>query len=236
MREACLRQLPSSIFESAPEVITVSTNPAPGQPFDDPKSTWNRRFDSPDYVFGTQPNDWLKRKVQAFAAGGRILCVADGEGRNSVWLAAQGYQVDAFDISDRGVAKAKQLADNAGVHVNFTVAGCDEFVWPKDTYEGVAAIFIQFADPAMRSRIFSKMIDSLKPGGVLILQGYSPKQLEYKTGGPGVLSHLYTEELLKESLGQLKMVELTSYDAELNEGAGHRGRSALIGVVATKAR
>ena len=212
----------------------MSTNPAPGQPFDDAKSTWNRRFDSPDYVFGTQPNDWLERKVHAFAQGGKILCVADGEGRNSVWLAAHGYQVDAFDISDRGVAKAKKLADDAGVEVNFTVAGCDEFQWPKDTYDGVAAIFIQFADPAMRSRIFSKMIDSLKPGGVLILQGYSPKQLEYKTGGPGVLSHLYTEELLKEALEPLKMAELTSYDAELNEGAGHRGPSALIGLVAAK--
>ena len=128
MREACLRQLPSSIFESAPEVITVSTNPAPGQPFDDPKSTWNRRFDSPDYVFGTQPNDWLKRKVQAFAAGGRILCVADGEGRNSVWLAAQGYQVDAFDISDRGVAKAKQLADNI---IDQGLSGVDE-IWAME--------------------------------------------------------------------------------------------------------
>ncbi len=195
---------------------------------------WNRRFEGDDFVFGTEPNQWLRRHAASLSRHGRILCVADGEGRNSVWLAKQGFQVDAFDISEVGLAKARKLAAHADVTVNYQLAHCDSFAWPAAAYDGIAAIFVQFADPDLRRRLFSHMVASLKPGGVLILQGYTPKQLEYKTGGPPAISHLYTETMLRQAFSQLEIMELREYEAQLSEGSGHHGRSALIGMVARR--
>src|SRR4051812_16887135 len=151
--------------------------------FDDPAGTWNRRFAEPGYLFGTEPNAWLHEHAGSWEAGQRVLCVADGEGRNSVWLAQQGLIVDAFDISEVGVRKARDFARVTGVKVNFAVADIAELQWPRALYDGVVAIFIQFADPELRSRIFDGMRRSLKPGGLLLLHGYTPRQLEYRTGG-----------------------------------------------------
>ena len=207
----------------------------PTQPLPDaPLATWNRRFAGDDYLFGAAPNDWLREQARAWTAGDRVLSVADGEGRNSVWLAHQGLRVDAFDFSEVGVAKARRLASAQGVAVNFAVADCDAYAWPEAAYDGVAAIFVQFADPAMRSRLFANMVRALKPGGTLVLQGYTPRQLDYRTGGPTVASHLYTPALLREAFSQLDIVTLREYEAELAEGTGHHGRSALIGLVARR--
>lgn len=203
-------------------------------PFPHPAQTWNDRFAKEAYVFGTEPNEWLRRHASVWSAASKILCVADGEGRNSVWLAKQGHHVDAFDISDVGVAKAKRLAMDCGVSVNFALAGCDEFAWPKKHYDGVAAVFVQFADPELRTRMFANIIECLKPGGTLVLVGYTPKQLEYGTGGPSVLSHLYTPEMLREAFNELDIKVLEAYEPELTEGDGHKGRSAVIGFVATR--
>lgn len=200
----------------------------------DGAATWNQRFAGEDYVFGREPNDYLRAHASVLAPHGRALCVADGEGRNSVWLASEGLQVEAFDIAEVGVAKARKLAADAGVSIAFHVAGCEEWPWAADAYDAVVAVFVQFADPAMRGRLFTNMIRALKPGGVLILQGYTPKQLDYKTGGPGVLSHLYTADLLRETFASLQTIELVEYEAELSEGVRHAGRSALIGFVARK--
>ncbi len=200
----------------------------------DPAQTWNARFTSDGYVFGTEPNHWLQRHAANWKVGARILCVADGEGRNSVWLAQQGHRVDAFDISEVGVAKAQRLASMNQVSVNFSVATCDDFAWPENCYDGVAAIFIQFADPAMRTRLFQNIVRSLKPGGSLILQGYTPKQLDYGTGGPKVIANLYTLAMLRDSFAELNIHVLVEYESELSEGDGHKGRSALIGFFGTK--
>lgn len=202
--------------------------------FTDAAAMWNKRFAGQDYLFGREPNEYLRAQAALLAPGGRTLCVADGEGRNSVWLARQGLHVEAFDIAEVGVAKARKLATEAGVSVEFHVSGCDDWAWPADAYDAVVAVFVQFADPEMRGRLFANMVRALKPGGVLILQGYTPKQLDYKTGGPGVLSHLYTADLLHEAFASLQTIELVEYDAELNEGAQHSGQSALIGFVARK--
>jgi SAM-dependent methyltransferase len=204
------------------------------QKFSDGASMWNQRFSGDDYLFGQEPNDYLRAKTSMLPAGGSVLCVADGEGRNSVWLAKQGLKVQAFDISDVGVAKARKLASEAGVCVDYAVADCEQYDWAAQSHDGVVAIFIQFADPEMRARLFANIARALKPGGVLILQGYTPMQLEYKTGGPGHRSHLYTADLMRESFKDLRIVELIEYEAELNEGAQHAGRSALLGMVATK--
>ena len=143
-----------------------------------------------------------------FPDAAAMLCVADGEGRNSVWLARQGLQVQAFDISPVGVAKARALAARAGVQVDYEVADCDSWAWPEATFDGVAAIFVQFADPALRTRLFRRMAAALEPGGTLVLQGYTPKQLDYRTGGPPQVEHLYTEDLLRGAFAALDIVEL----------------------------
>ncbi len=203
-------------------------------PFADAAQTWNRRFEGDDYHFGTEPNPWLAGHAGLWSAGQRVLCVADGEGRNSVWLARRGLEVDAFDIAEVGVAKARRLAQASGVAVNYAVADCDGFDWRPDHYDGVAAIFVQFADPPMRERLFANMVRCLRPGGLVVLQGYTPKQLEYKTGGPPFVSHLYTPDMLREAFAALEIVELREYEADLREGKGHGGRSALAGLVARK--
>jgi 2-polyprenyl-3-methyl-5-hydroxy-6-metoxy-1,4-benzoquinol methylase len=208
----------------------MSTSPA----YADAAQTWNRRYDSAEFLFGTAPNEWLREQARLLPPHGRVLCVADGEGRNSVWLARQGFEVDAFDVADRAVDKARAFAQREGVSVNFAVTDCDGFSWPEAAYDGVAAIFVQFADPSLRARLFDRIVRSLKPGGVLILQGYTPKQLEYRTGGPPILSHLYTQDLLLGAFDGLSMVELREYEAEIHEGQGHSGRSALVGLVARR--
>ncbi len=202
--------------------------------FANPAQTWDKRFDTDDYIFGTQPNVWLARHADLIKPGGLALAVADGEGRNSVWLAQQGLKVDAFDISAVGVAKAKLLADQCGAHVNFHVCSCEEWQWQHEYYDLIAAIFIQFADPDTRRILFAQMLTALKPGGLLILQGYTPKQLEYKTGGPPLVSHLYTEALLHDAFADMEIIKLTCYDDVLHEGSQHAGQSALVGMVARK--
>ena len=202
--------------------------------FPDAAATWNRRFEAEGFLFGTEPNGWLRKHAGVWSPGSRVLCVADGEGRNSVWLARQGLQVQAFDISPVGVAKARALAARAGVQVDYEVADCDSWAWPEATFDGVAAVFVQFADPALRTRLFRRMAAALEPGGTLVLQGYTPKQLDYRTGGPPQVEHLYTEDLLRGAFAALDIVELRSWEADLAEGSGHRGRSALIGLVARR--
>lgn len=206
----------------------------PTSAFPDAADTWNRRYAGDSFLFGTEPNAWLRDHADALPPGGRVLSVADGEGRNSVWLARRGHQVDAFDVADRAVEKARAFAHHEGVAVNFAVADVDSSAWPQAVYDGVVAIFVQFADPQTRARLFERIVASLKPGGVLILQGYTPKQLEFRTGGPPILSHLYTEEMLRSSFAALVIDELKVYEAEVHEGQGHSGRSALIGLVARR--
>lgn len=203
--------------------------------FTDAAETWNRRYAGEEFLFGTEPNTWLREHAGALAPGGHVLCVADGEGRNSVWLARRGHRVDAFDVAERAIDKARAFAQREQVSVNFALADCDGYAWPTEAYDAVVAIFVQFADPALRERLFRHIVESLKPGGVLILQGYTPKQLEYRTGGPPILSHLYTPQMLREAFADLDIVELREYEADVAEGQGHHGRSALIGMVARRA-
>lgn len=197
-------------------------------------ATWNQRYSEPEFLFDTEPNAYLAEQAHLLRLGMKALAVADGEGRNSVWLARQGLVVDAFDISPVGVDKARRLASQAGVSVNHHVCGCDGWHWQDDAYDCVVAIFVQFADPEMRGRLFANMIKTLKPGGLLVLQGYTPEQLEYNTGGPGLLDHLYTEEMLNAAFAGLHIVDMRVYEAELNEGTRHSGKSALIGMVGRK--
>jgi SAM-dependent methyltransferase len=207
-----------------------------------PAATWNQRYAGDGYHFGTEPNAWLARHAGVWHAGERVLCVADGEGRNSVWLAQRGLQVQAFDIAEVGLQKARRLAQERGVAVDFVLADVDAYTWPDAPdagqpdlrFDGVAAIFVQFAHPELRARMFDRIVRALRPDGRLVLQGYTPRQLQYRTGGPPQLEHLYTEAMLREAFAALQIDVLEDYEAEVDEGAGHRGRSALIGLVARK--
>lgn len=203
--------------------------------FSDGADFWNKRFDSPDYIFGREPNEYLQTQAKRhLKKGDAVLCVADGEGRNSVWLAKQGMQVDAFDLSEVALKKAIALATEQAAHVQFTLASSDMWDWLPNQYDAVVGIFIQFADPVMRTRLFAQMVSTLRPGGVLIVQGYTPKQLEYKTGGPSILEHLYTEDIIRALIGDLETIDLCLYEKELFEGLKHTGMSALLGLVARK--
>jgi cyclopropane fatty-acyl-phospholipid synthase-like methyltransferase len=202
--------------------------------FANPRETWDTRFSSDEYIFGTEPNVWLAQHADLLKPGMRVLAVADGEGRNSVWLAKQGLHVDAFDISPVGIGKARKLAEQQGVDINFSIHSVEDYPWTTGTYDAVVAIFIQFADPETRATLFKRMKSALKPDGVILLQGYTSKQLDYKTGGPPNLSHLYTEDLLRDAFGDLDILELTAYEQVLTEGTQHHGQSALIGMVSRK--
>jgi SAM-dependent methyltransferase len=120
------------------------------------------------------------------------------------------------------------------VQVRFEVADCDGYAWREGAFDGVAAIFVQFADPPTRARLFENMKRALRPGGTLVLQGYTPRQLDYRTGGPPIASHLYTEAMLREAFADMDIVELREYEADVAEGTGHLGHSALIGLVARR--
>jgi SAM-dependent methyltransferase len=199
--------------------------------FANPRETWDARFAGDDYVFGTAPNVFLASQRPRLAAGSRALCVADGEGRNSVWLARQGLVVTAFDIAPRGVAKARALAAQAGVSVGYHVASVEDWPWTPAIFDVVAAIFVQFAAPTVRERMFAGMLTTLVPGGLLLLQGYAPRQLEYRTGGPPCAEHLYTAQLLRQAFAAHEIVELREHDDVLAEGTQHAGMSALIDCV-----
>lgn len=202
--------------------------------FADAAKTWNERYSREDFLFGEAPNDFLAANRARLPPGGRALSVADGEGRNSVWLARQGLEVDAFDISAVAVGKARRLAARHGVAVRHAVADILRFAWPDAGYDLIAAIFIQFAAPAERQLIFRGMVGALRPGGLLILQGYRPEQLAYGTGGPPLAENMYTEALLREAFAELDIRHLLSHDDVIHEGDGHNGMSALIDLVAVK--
>jgi SAM-dependent methyltransferase len=198
-----------------------------------PQDMWNQRFSTPDYVFGEAPNAFLVSQASRLGQG-VALAVADGEGRNGVWLAEQGFSVDAFDFSAPAIEKAKALAAKKQVSLNLSCTDWQSFNWKSDHYDLVVGIFFQFATPLERDELFEKIKLSLKPGGVLLIQGYGKDQLQHRTGGPGKLEHLYDEELLRQAFSGFEVQVCHTYETTLQEGAGHSGTSALVGFVAQK--
>jgi SAM-dependent methyltransferase len=195
---------------------------------------WNARFAAaPEYVFGTEPNAFLARQAPRLRPGQRALAIADGEARNGVWLARQGLSVTSVDFSPAAQEKGRRLAAAQGVDVTFVLSDLDSFDWGQARFDVVAGIFFQFCGPALRDRIFRRMRECLVPGGLLLIEGYTPEQLALGTGGPAEAENLYTEDLLRAAFAEMEILELAAYRAEMNEGS-HRGRSALIDLVARK--
>lgn len=195
---------------------------------------WNARYSTDAYIFGTAPNVFLASQEDLIRPGMRALAIADGEGRNGVWLAEQGAQVHAIDVSPVALEKAKKLAVERGVTLEIEQADVLNWTWPEAAYDLVAAIFIQFAPPPERDRIIEGIRRTLKPGGVLILQGYTPKQIEFGTGGPPSAANMYTAELLREWFGDWDISHLHEHESVISEGTHHHGMSALIDLVAKK--
>jgi SAM-dependent methyltransferase len=195
---------------------------------------WQDRYSIPDYLFGKAPNYFLASCKALLPKSGKVLCVADGEARNGVWLAEQGLEVTSLDFSEAAQAKAAALAKERGVKINLIHANVHEWNYPADTFDVVAEIFTQFSTPAERPKKWAGMRKALKPGGLLILQGYTPKQLEYGTGGPKELERLYTRDMLEKAFGDFRDVKFTEEELEMHEGAAHGGMSAVIGLTARK--
>jgi cyclopropane fatty-acyl-phospholipid synthase-like methyltransferase len=195
---------------------------------------WQERFAAPGYLFGTAPNEFLKRHAHLLRKGDKALAIADGEGRNGVFLAEQGLDVLSIDFSPLAQEKARKLAAERGVTLKVEQVDILSWNWPAEAFDMVAAIFFQFAGPAGRDKIFAGIKKALKPGGLLLLEGYGPKQLEYKTGGPPHLENLYTRALLEEAFSDFASIEVHEYDAVISEGPGHGGLSALVDLVGRK--
>lgn len=197
---------------------------------------WDERYSTDAYIFGTAPNAFLASQAGLICSGMRALAIADGEGRNGVWLAEQGAHVHAVDVSPVALEKARKLAEERRVTLEFEQADVLNWDWPVETYNLVAAIFIQFAPPPERDRIIAGIRRTLKPGGVLILQGYTPKQVEFGTGGPPDAANMYTAELLRKWFGDWDIQHLREHESFIGEGTHHHGMSALIDMVAIKPR
>lgn len=202
----------------------------------DQETRWSQRYRAAgqDYLFGVAPNRFLAAHQHLFETGATALSVADGEGRNSVWLAEQGLKVTALEISPVALEKARKLARGRGVEVDFIRADIIAAPWPAQTYDFVVGIFIQFVGPDERVTQFTRLKQAVSPGGLLLLHGYTPKQLQYRTGGPSEVENLYTEALLREAFVDFEIITLRSYDDDLAEGSGHKGRSAVIDLIARR--
>jgi SAM-dependent methyltransferase len=195
---------------------------------------WESRFAAPEYLFGTAPNAFLKRQAHRLEPGQKALALADGEGRNGVWLAELGLDVLSLDFSANALKKARALAALRRVDLRFQQVDLATWPWPTAELDVIVAIFIQFADPPFRRRIFDGIKTALKPGGLLLMQGYRPEQLDYRTGGPSQVENLYTTALLEDSFGDFASVEINEHDSMVDEGGGHAGMSALIDFVGRK--
>lgn len=195
---------------------------------------WNQRFSVDDYIFGKGPNAFLASRRALFRPGMRALSVADGEGRNSVWLASLGLAVTAFDFSPVGVEKARALAREAGVKADHRVSDIFRWNWTEREYDAVVVIFAQFMGAEARKPLFEGMKAALAPGGVLVMQGYTPRQMDYLTGGPKENENFYTPELLREAFRDMEILHLREHDEIIDEGNAHQGMSALVDLVARK--
>ena len=197
-------------------------------------SRWNERFSAPGYHFGTAPNEFLKRQAHLLVPGQRALSIADGEGRNGVFLAERGLDVLSVDFSAPALAKARELAASRGVKLAIEQADLMHWTWPTAQFDVIAAIFIQFATAEERPTILAGIKQALRPGGLLLMQGYRPEQLAYATGGPKQIGNLYTRALLQEAFGDFAALDIREHDDVIREGDAHAGMSALIDLVGRK--
>jgi len=193
---------------------------------------WDERYSAPGYAYGTEPNDFLA-SAAARIPRGRVLSLADGEGRNGVHLATLGYDVTSVDASPVGLAKADLLAAARGVRIHTVVADLAEFAVGDACWEGIVSIFCHLP-PALRRAVYGQVVRGLVPGGVFVLEAYTPAQLRFGTGGPSNPDLMPTLALLRDELAGLEIVHGVELERAVREGALHDGPSAVVQVIARR--
>ncbi len=193
---------------------------------------WDQRYAGTEFVYGTEPNDFLVEKVTGLPPQ-RVLCLAEGEGRNAVWLAGQGHSVLAVDASAVGLEKAQRLAAANKVTIETEVADLADYVIPEAGFDLIVSIFCHLP-PALRQRLHRQVVQGLKSGGLLVLEAYTPRQLGHGTGGPPVPELLYDLEALRGELSGLTLVYAVECEREIHEGRLHNGLGAVVQVVAQR--
>lgn len=197
------------------------------------KDPWDERYGSADYFYGVEPNDFLREHAAAVRRGGRVLCLAEGEGRNAVHLAGLGLTVTAVDGSQSGLDKLARLAAERGVRVAAVRADLADYRIVPNSWDAIVSIWCHV--PAeLRRTLHRDCVAGLKPGGVFILEAYRPAQIERGTGGPSNPTLMPTAEALREELDGLSFEIRQELDRDVQEGRGHRGSSAVVQVLARK--
>ncbi|MCB1054637.1 MAG: class I SAM-dependent methyltransferase [Acidobacteria bacterium] len=195
-------------------------------------NAWDQRFSGDDYLYGTEPNDFLREHAQ-FLPPGRVLSLAEGEGRNGVFLAERGYRVVGADSSAVGLSKARRLAAERGVEIETHLVDLAELEIEPRAWQGVVSIFCHLPRP-VRRRLYRQVVEGLAPGGVLLLEAYNPAQLGRGTGGPPVAELMVDLVSLREDLAGLELLHAVELERDIEEGRLHRGPSAVVQVVARR--
>ena len=194
---------------------------------------WDDRYAASDYLFGTAPNDFLKTVAHQLAPNSQILCLADGEGRNGVYLAAQGHTVTAVDQSRVGLKKAKKLAQQKQVSIETIKADLAEYDIGVESWDCIVSIFFHIPSE-VRANIYPRIIAALKPGGILILESYTPNQLNHKTGGPPTSDLMLTKDQLTQYFSEMNLEHLQELEREVIEGTGHTGLASVVQLLALR--
>jgi SAM-dependent methyltransferase len=195
---------------------------------------WDARYSEPGFAYGTEPNDFLKANAEHhLPARGRLLCLAEGEGRNAVFLARLGFRVTGVDASAVGLAKARKLAAQHGVEIETIVADLATFDLGVARWDGIVSIWCH-TPPALRARLHRAVVGALGPRGVFLLESYTPAQLGYKTGGPPQADLMMTLAAVREELAGLELLHAEEKLREVHEGKYHDGQSAVLQVIARK--
>lgn len=194
---------------------------------------WDTRYDAEEYVYGTEPNSFLRSNSHRLTEGSRILCLAEGEGRNGVYLARQGHSVVAVDSSAVGLAKANMLAEKHDVSIETIVADLNEFAIEPAGFDAIISIFCH-TPPTVREKLHGQVAKGLKPGGLLLLEAYTPDQLGRGTGGPPSRELMMTLAMVQEDFKSLETVSALELEREIIEGCLHTGMGAVVQLVAIK--
>lgn len=195
-------------------------------------SRWDERYAAEGWAFGTDPNEFLRQEAHRIPPG-RVLCLGEGEGRNAVFLAEQEFEVVGVDRSQVGMDKAQGLAAERGVFIETVVCSIEDFELAEEEWEGIVSVFFHLP-PDLRKRVHRSVVRGLAPGGVLVLEAFTPQQLEFDTGGPPILDRLITLETLEQELEGLDFVVARETLREVHEGRMHTGEGSVVQVVGVK--
>ena len=194
---------------------------------------WNTRYGVSEYIYGTEPNGFLTSMVDQLQPGSRVLCLADGEGRNGVYLASQGFAVSTIDQSEPGVDKARSLARQVGVDIDAVVGDLAEVDLGVGKWDAIVSIFAHMPQD-VRADLHSRAVVALAPGGLFILEAYTPDQVGRGTGGPPVPELTMTLAALRNELPELIEVHAVETERDVVEGSGHSGLGAVVQFVGRK--